>query len=153
MPLKVGDFVHLDGSESSAEILAIKGNEAEISIGHLKSFVKISRLQKATKKSQAAASQSSYNSQNLDLVEKRISMGYQIDIRGMRAEEVMTKMDNVMDQALLVGQNELRIVHGKGNGVLRKVVREHLRSYNEVQTMEDEHADRGGDGVTIVRLR
>ena len=80
-------------------------------------------------------------------------MGYQIDIRGMRAEEVMTKMDNVMDQALLVGQNELRIVHGKGNGVLRKVVREHLRSYNEVQTMEDEHADRGGDGVTIVRLR
>ena len=153
VPLKVGDFVHLDGSESSAEILAIKGNEAEISIGHLKSFVKISRLQKATKKSQAAASQSSYNSQNLDLVEKRISMGYQIDIRGMRAEEVMTKMDNVMDQALLVGQNELRIVHGKGNGVLRKVVREHLRSYNEVQTMEDEHADRGGDGVTIVRLR
>jgi DNA mismatch repair protein MutS2 len=152
-PLKVGDFVHLDGSESSAEILAIKGNEAEISIGHLKSFVKISRLQKATKKSQAAASQSSYNSQNLDLVEKRISMGYQIDIRGMRAEEVMSKMDNVMDQALLVGQNELRIVHGKGNGVLRKVVREHLKTYNEVHTMEDEHADRGGDGVTIVRLR
>jgi DNA mismatch repair protein MutS2 len=152
VPLKVGDFVHLDGSESSAEILSIKGNEVEISIGHIKSFVKINRLQKASKKTQVT-SQSSYNSQNLDLVEKRISMGYQIDIRGMRAEEVMSKMDNVMDQALLVGQNELRIVHGKGNGVLRKVVREHLRTYNEVQTMEDEHADRGGDGVTIVRLR
>ena len=152
VPLKVGDYVHLDGSESSAEILAIKGNEAEISIGHLKSFVKINRLQKSSKKAQAA-SLSSYSSHNLDLVEKRISMGYQIDIRGMRAEEVMSKMDNVMDQALLVGQNELRIVHGKGNGVLRKVVREHLRTYNEVHTMEDEHADRGGDGVTIVRLR
>jgi len=54
---------------------------------------------------------------------------------------------------LLVGQNELRIVHGKGNGVLRKVIREHLKKYGDVDTMEDEHADRGGDGVTIVKLK
>jgi DNA mismatch repair protein MutS2 len=151
-PLKVGDFVHIDGSENTAEVLALKGKEAEVLIGHIKSYVKTDRLQKSNKKP-ASNRSSAYQPQNLDLVEKRMHMGYQIDVRGMRAEEVMAKMDNVMDQALLVGQNELRIVHGKGNGVLRKVVREHLRKYGEVQSMEDEHADRGGDGVTIVRLK
>lgn len=151
-PLKVGDFVHIDGSENTAEVLSLKGKEAEVLIGHIKSYVKTDRLQKSNKKP-ASNRSSAYQPQNLDLVEKRMHMGYQIDVRGMRAEEVMAKMDNVMDQALLVGQNELRIVHGKGNGVLRKVVREHLRKYGEVQSMEDEHADRGGDGVTIVRLK
>ena len=153
VPLKVGDFVHIDGSESAAEVLGIKGNEVEVSIGSIKSFVKLNRLQRATRKSrESQVVPYSSSSAGLDLVEKRINLGFQIDIRGFRADEAIAKMDSVIDQAILVGQNELRIVHGKGNGVLRKVVREHLRRYSEVKSMEDEHADRGGDGVTIVHL-
>jgi DNA mismatch repair protein MutS2 len=152
LPIQVGDYVHIDGSESAAEVLAIKGNEAEVSIGSIKSFVKTSRLEKASKHS--TSSKKTYsNPGGLYLVEKRTNLGFQIDIRGYRADEAISKMDSVVDQAILVGQNELRIVHGKGNGVLRKVVREHLKQFKEIQHMEDEHADRGGDGVTIVRLR
>jgi DNA mismatch repair protein MutS2 len=151
-PIKVGDFVHIDGSESTAEVMNLKGSEAEVLIGSIKSYVKTNRLQKSSRKAQKEAVYS-YSSHGIDIVEKRANMGFQVDIRGFRAEEAMMKMDSLIDQAILVGQNELRIVHGKGNGVLRKVVREHLRRYNEVQSLEDEHADRGGDGVTIVRLK
>ncbi len=151
-PIKAGDYVHIDNSESSAEVVAVKGNEAEVMIGQIKSFVKINRLTKATKK-EIKAFTHSYSTTGFDITEKRLNMGFQVDIRGFRAEEAMAKMDNIIDQALLVGQNELRIVHGKGNGVLRKVIREHLKKYGDVDSMEDEHADRGGDGVTIVKLK
>ncbi len=151
-PIVVGDYVHVDGSESAAEVVAIKGNEAEISIGNIKSYVKLNRLEKASKKASSSPTYT-YSTSGVDLVEKKTNLGFQIDIRGLRADEAISKMDSVIDQAILVGQNELRIVHGKGNGVLRKVVREHLKHYNEVVKMEDEHADRGGDGVTIVQLR
>lgn len=151
-PIKTGDFVHIDGSESTAEVLGIKGNEVEVLIGHIKSYVKVNRLVKSSKKKQIESS-FVYSNTGFDITEKRANLGFQVDIRGFRAEEAIAKMDNVIDQALLVGQNELRIVHGKGNGVLRKVVREHLRRYAEVESMADEHADRGGDGVTIVTLK
>ena len=151
-PIKAGDYVHIDGSESSAEVVNVKGNEAEVMIGQIKSFVKVNRLTKATKK-EIKAFTHTYSNTGFDITEKRLNLGFQVDIRGFRAEEAIAKMDNIIDQALLVGQNELRIVHGKGNGVLRKVIREHLKKYGDVDTMEDEHADRGGDGVTIVKLK
>lgn len=53
----------------------------------------------------------------------------------------------------MLGYNELRIVHGKGDGILRTLVRNHLKKYKEVTGMTDEHADRGGAGVTIVKLQ
>jgi DNA mismatch repair protein MutS2 len=53
----------------------------------------------------------------------------------------------------MLGSPELRIVHGKGDGILRTLVRNHLRTYKQVQSMEDEHADRGGPGVTVVRMK
>jgi DNA mismatch repair protein MutS2 len=58
-----------------------------------------------------------------------------------------------MDNAIMLGYDELRIVHGKGDGILRTLVRNHLRGYKQVAGMYDEHADRGGAGVTIVKLK
>jgi DNA mismatch repair protein MutS2 len=47
---------------------------------------------------------------------------------------------------------EIRIVHGKGDGILRKLVREHLRSFKQIDKIYDEHPDRGGAGVSIVQF-
>jgi DNA mismatch repair protein MutS2 len=58
-----------------------------------------------------------------------------------------------MDTAILLGAGELRILHGKGEGVLRKVVRDVLKGYKEVSSVSDEHVERGGDGVTVVILK
>ena len=76
-----------------------------------------------------------------------------LDIRGFRAEEVIPRLDQYIDEALMLGANELHILHGKGHGVLREIVRNHLKGFREVDSMKDEHADRGGAGITIVTLK
>ena len=77
----------------------------------------------------------------------------QIDLRGKRAEEALMEVEKFLDKALIMGFSQLRILHGKGDGVLRKIVRESLRKFKEVKSIEDEHADFGGDGISIVHLR
>jgi DNA mismatch repair protein MutS2 len=62
-------------------------------------------------------------------------------------------LDQFLDTAILLSQAELRILHGKGEGILRKVVRDHLKHYAQVESIRDEHVERGGDGITIVVLK
>ena len=80
------------------------------------------------------------------------SFGSRIDVRGMRGEEALYEIEKVLDRALMAGFPSLKIIHGKGDGILRKLIREYLRKYSQVKRMEDEHADRGGDGITYVYL-
>jgi DNA mismatch repair protein MutS2 len=53
----------------------------------------------------------------------------------------------------MMGFGTIKILHGKGDGILRKLIRGYLKKYEQVSRMEDEHADRGGDGITYVYLR
>ena len=53
----------------------------------------------------------------------------------------------------MMGFGSLKILHGKGDGILRKLIRNYLKKYDAVDRMEDEHADRGGDGITYVYLK
>jgi DNA mismatch repair protein MutS2 len=85
--------------------------------------------------------------------EKRANFQTTLDIRGKRVEEVGAALDQFIDTAILLGHGELRILHGKGEGVLRKVVRDQLKGYKEVASVSDEHVERGGDGITVVVLK
>jgi DNA mismatch repair protein MutS2 len=58
-----------------------------------------------------------------------------------------------MDDAILAGLHEVRLLHGKGTGALREAIRELLATIHEVENIEDAHADHGGEGWTVVRLR
>jgi DNA mismatch repair protein MutS2 len=58
-----------------------------------------------------------------------------------------------LDTSVLLAQGELKILHGKGEGVLRKVIRDYLKQYKQVASFADEHVERGGDGITVVVLK
>ena len=146
--LKVGDLVHLDAADELGEVLSIKKNEAEVRFGQLKSFVKLSRLTKSSLKKEQSISRSSTMSS-----ERLGSFSSELDIRGKRAEEVLPLVDKFVDKAIMMGISELRILHGKGHGILRDVVRNHLMSENQVESMKDEHVERGGAGITLVSLK
>jgi DNA mismatch repair protein MutS2 len=75
-----------------------------------------------------------------------------LDLRGKRGEEVYGILDHYLNDALLTGAIEIKILHGKGDGILRNLVREQLRRYPQVRKFEDEHADRGGAGITVVNF-
>jgi DNA mismatch repair protein MutS2 len=57
-----------------------------------------------------------------------------------------------LDNAILFGVPSVRIIHGKGDGILRQILREELKTYREVRSCKDEHADRGGAGISVVEF-
>jgi len=150
--IEEGDAVRIKGQNAIAEVLNIRGKDVELIIGELKTTVKINRLEKINRKIRREIERENRKSRGFDTSEKMINFNPRLDIRGKRAEEVFPILNQFMDDALLLNQNQLYIVHGKGDGVLRKIVRDELRQYAQVKSMKDEHADRGGDGVTIVML-
>ncbi|MFD1000918.1 endonuclease MutS2 [Ohtaekwangia kribbensis] len=150
--LKEGDRVRIIGQDSSGVILSIQGKNATVQFGELKSVAKVDKLEKITgaiEKEMASRLRTS----GINVYEKRSNFSDTLDVRGKRVDEVIPLLDQFMDTAILLGQGELKILHGKGEGVLRKVVRDHLKRYKEVASMNDEHVERGGDGITIVVLK
>jgi DNA mismatch repair protein MutS2 len=152
--IQVGDYVKIIDQEALAEVLAIKNKEVTIQIGELKSNIKLNRLVKISKKEyKKTVVKSSYTNYGVDLNEKRMEFTFEIDVRGMRAEEVLPKVEQFIDNAIMLNYQELRILHGKGDGILRQIIRDRLKKYKAVANLQDEHADRGGSGVTIVTLK
>ena len=148
---EIGDQVRLDNSDSIGEIISLKNKQAEVSFGQLKSFVEISRLEKVSNTQAKKISRKRVG--GLDINEKMNSFSHELDLRGKRAEEAIHLVDDFIDEALLLGLHDLKILHGKGHGILREVIRNHLRKYPFVDNIRDEHIERGGSGITLLDLK
>lgn len=150
--IREGDRVRITGQEGSGIVTQIQGKTATVQFGELKSLVKIDKLEKITAAVEKEIA-TRLRTAGIDVHAKRANFNSTLDIRGKRVEEVSGLLDQFMDTAILLAQGELRILHGKGEGVLRKVVRDALKRYKEVASVSDEHVERGGDGVTVVVLK
>ena len=93
-----------------------------------------------------------HNTRNI-LKNKAASVKSEIDIRGKNFEEARDIVDKYLDDAYLSGLKSVRIIHGKGTGVLRKKLREHFRNIKIVKSFKDAEYNEGGDGVTVVILK
>lgn len=76
-----------------------------------------------------------------------------LDIRGKRADEAVSLLQHYIDDAMMFSISEVQILHGKGNGVLRQITRDYLRSQKEVKSARDAKLEQGGAGITIVSFR
>lgn len=149
LPLEVGDWVRIEETGSEGEILEItKSNSLIIALGSLRTVVKKNRVTKlkSKEKSKAVKRQTVMSSESI------ADFHPEVDVRGMRTEEALHKIELVLDRAVMIGYPSLKIIHGKGDGILRKFIRDYLRKYNHVSRFEDEHADRGGDGITYAYI-
>ena len=154
--IETGDFVRIVDQGSVGQVLNIKRNTAEVAIGDLKSNIKLSRLERISKKEYGYQGKGSKNSSKIissDLNEKLKFFETTLDIRGKRAEEALTILNHYLDEALLLSMNEIRILHGKGDGILRDVIRAHLSQIDYIDSVYDEDVDRGGSGISVVHLK
>ena len=71
---------------------------------------------------------------------------------GYRADEAIRATQELVDEALMIGIGQVRILHGKGNGILRQLIREYLATHTGVKSFADEHIEFGGTGITVVKL-
>ncbi|RVU03073.1 endonuclease MutS2 [Mucilaginibacter limnophilus] len=147
--IKAGDWVKLTDSETTGQVIEVNKDNVVIAIGDLRTVAKKKRVQKVSK----AQVPKEVRRSSLSSTNDYASFSPEIDVRGMRGDEALYAIERVLDRALMMSVNNIKILHGKGDGILRKLIREYLRKYDQVSHMEDEHADRGGDGITYVYLK
>ncbi len=147
-PIIVNDTVRMKGLTTQGTVLSIDGKEAVVSFGNMKMKVLLEKLEKlkANKNIQAKVKTT------FDINEKAVEFNPQIDIRGKRAEDALRKVRHFIDNAILLSARNLKIIHGKGDGILREAIRDMLSTIPEVGKYRDDHPDRGGAGTTIVDL-
>jgi DNA mismatch repair protein MutS2 len=132
------------------QVIDVAKDNVILAMGDLRSVVKLKRVQKISNKAvPKEIRRSSYSS---DLTEGIAQFSPELDLRGKRGDEALYEVERYLDKALMMGLSSLKIIHGKGDGILRKMIREYLRKFPHVDRLEDEHADRGGDGITYVYL-
>jgi len=81
------------------------------------------------------------------------SPGMEVDLRGQRAEDALDMLERYLESAYLANMPFVRIIHGKGTGKLRQVIREALRAHPNVRSFETGTDKEGGDGVTVVKFK
>ena len=89
---------------------------------------------------------------NFDTMQRRAHFTQQIDVRGMRVAEALEQVQEFIDDAIMLGIGEVRILHGKGTGALKEEIRKYLRAIPLVSSAKDEHEQHGGAGITVVNL-
>ncbi len=145
--IQVGDWVKILGTGSEAEVISTAKNNLVLAMGELRTVQKRSNVVLIDKKKPKVS-----RSHQTQLADSAEDFGPEVDVRGLRTEAALAEIEKYLDKALMMGFPSLKIIHGKGDGILRKFIREYLRKYGEVTRMEDEHPDRGGEGITYAYL-
>lgn len=154
-PITAGEYVKIKGQSSVGQVMDISGKNAVVTFGSIKMTVKVDRLERsqAAPKTDAHTASTFVSSQTHDqMYEKKLSFKQDIDVRGMRGDEALQAVTYFIDDAILVGMNRVRILHGTGTGILRTLIRQYLATVPGVRHFADEHVQFGGAGITVVDL-
>lgn len=146
--IRSGDRVRLIALDQEGEVLAIDGDEADVQLGSLKLRQPLRDLERLGRVKREGPG-------SVRFVREAIAetVPIEIDIRGHRVDEIAPVLESYIQDAYLMGLPWVRIIHGKGTGALRQVVRELLRDNPAVAQYEAAGAKEGGEGATIARLR
>lgn len=150
--LKVGDKVRIRGQDVTGTLLETNGKQTVVRFGELRTVVKVAQLVRSYQIQEDPVIKKA-RSLGLDIRQKQAAFSTTLDVRGKRVEEVIPQVTQFLDDAILLAHGELRILHGKGEGVLRQVIRDVLKKNKQVASFADEHVERGGAGITVVVLK
>jgi len=153
--IRTGDYVLLKGQETPGEVVNISGNKAKVNFGYLSSTVEVSKLDKIDpeqyqKSVQKTSAKGDFADWDVSL--KKLQFRPEIDLRGQRVDEALRSVSEYIDEAVMVDARSVRILHGKGDGILRMAIREYLNTLDFVGSFKDEHVQLGGAGITVVTL-
>ena len=152
--VKVGSKVKLAGQNVVGEVQSIKGKRAVVAFGQILSTVEKAQLTVISNSEYKAQTrpQTARTVVSVDVSARKLNFRDNIDLRGMRVDEALDAVQNFVDDAIMVGVGMVSILHGKGSGALKEEIRRYLRTVPSVSSFADEHADRGGAGITVVHF-
>ncbi len=153
--IKIGDMVTIENQQNAGEVIEIKDDNATIAFGLFTSSVSISRLKKVSKsniKKGFRREPEQIREFSERIRKKKLNFKSEIDVRGLRADEAMDKVTTLLDEAVMCDASQVRILHGKGTGALRQIIREYIDTLPFVKSYFDEDIRLGGSGITVVKL-
>ncbi len=152
MPFNTGDTVRMKGLTSVGTVEKVDGKTVTVVFGGIRTKVATSRLEHTEKPVATAAQQAFAVSRETRSVidNRKLNFRQDLDVRGMRGDEALNAVTHFIDDAILVGMPRVRILHGKGNGILRNLIRQYLSTVPNVISCKDEHVQFGGAGITVV---
>ena len=152
-PLKIGDTVLIFDIDKQATVIGLPKNsdQVEVQAGIMKTRVPLSNLRLMEQEKVKTPQASSGRGARTDRAHAKVVR--ELDIRGQTAMEALLDVDNFIDAAVMAGVHQLSIIHGKGTGVLRAAVQQHLKKHPSVKSYRLGVFGEGESGVTIVELK
>jgi DNA mismatch repair protein MutS2 len=157
--LKVGDKVVLKKLGNQGTIVSIDEEEAEVQAGPLRLRVRLDELKRKEEEQSVVGNplpaKKKGTGEEPGLATRPTfvsSPGMELDLRGMMSEDALDKLEAYLDKAYLAGMPFVRIIHGKGTGKLRSVVRQALKEHPHVRSFEEGGEKEGGEGVTVAKM-
>ena len=159
--LTIGATVRIKGLSTVGRIEKIDGKQATVLFGGMHTKMDIGRLEPAKAQAGSTTAEDHHTTLNNIAVsrstreaidQRKLNFRQDLDVRGMRGDEALNAVTYFIDDAILVGVTRVRILHGKGNGILRQLIRQYLSTVPNVNHYADEHVQFGGAGITVVDL-
>lgn len=153
--IEVGSKVKIEGQDVPGVVQMIKGKRAQVAFGQMMIMVELDRLKgvSSAEYREATRPTTARTVVSVDIRERKLNFRDSIDVRGMRAVEALAAVEDLVDDALMVGVSGVTILHGKGTGALKEEIRKYLRTIRDIESIKDDHADRGGAGITVVTFK
>ncbi|MBO4475481.1 MAG: Smr/MutS family protein [Bacteroidales bacterium] len=154
--LKVGEKVRVKSNGLVGEVTRVSGKNVTIAVGNISSTMKSDGLERISSNEFRELSRKVFApvTQKVDvsISSRKLNFSPEIDIRGQRLSEALDTVTHYIDDAIMLGMGEVRIIHGKGTGVLHQEIQKYLRTIRGIASVSDEDIRIGGSGVTIVRF-
>ncbi len=153
--LKKGDWVKIKDSDIVGELISLDGEDALVNVNNVRLRTASSKLEKSGSKPKLPTGHFKSSQQGImhEINRKAVNFNLSIDLRGMRADEAMSILKKYIDDAILLNIKEVNILHGKGYGILREIIREYLQSVESIHHFGDAPLDMGGSGITRVSFK
>lgn len=152
-PLQAGDKVWVEPYQAIGEVISSRRGEVEVQLGRLRASVKRNQVDLRERVGDNEIAHDKVDEETVAVQMPVVeSPGLELDLRGQTKEDALYRLDHYLDEAYLSGLPWVRIIHGKGTGVLRAAVRDALKDHPLVAVCEPGKDGEGGDGVTVARL-
>jgi DNA mismatch repair protein MutS2 len=147
--------VRLKGRDSVGEVMDVNDKSLLVAFGNMMTTIEKNQLERISdqeyrKEQKQTGTQPS--GQHFNLSQRRMNFHPELDVRGKRVDEALQMVRDFIDEAIMVNAGRVRILHGKGTGALREMIRNYLNSVDVVSNYRDEHVEYGGAGITVVEF-
>ena len=161
--ISVNDYVIFPQTENIGLVAGIDKNRLQIDMGDMriqttkKNVLRIDKQSylkqlRDNERNGASGSGSVQIKTSFDLNKIRQNFNEKLDLRGYRGEEALAELEKFLDNARMLGDKHIKILHGKGDGILKTLVRDYLRRQADLKNYHPEDIRFGGEGITVVEL-